>query len=176
VEVEESVAALTGDGPPDLMRVTLALAEQMLALAGIEADPAAALADGRAYRTFRAMVSAQGGDPDAPLPRAAHVIQALPAPADGWLADLDALKVGTAAWRLGAGRARKEDQVSATAGVICLAKPGDRVQAGQPLVELRSDRAERFGPALAALEGAIAVTAQNPRAALSPIIERIPAA
>jgi thymidine phosphorylase len=176
VEVEESVAALKGDGPSDLMRVTLALAEQMLVLAGIEADPAAALADGRAYRTFRAMVSAQGGDPDAPLPRAAHVIQALPAPADGWLADLDALKVGTAAWRLGAGRARKEDQVSATAGVICLAKPGDRVQAGQPLVELRTDQAERFGPALAALEGAIAVTEQTPRAALSPIIERVPAA
>jgi thymidine phosphorylase len=176
VEVEESVAALKGDGPSDLMRVTLALAEQMLVLAGIEADPAAALADGRAYRTFRAMVSAQGGDPDAPLPRAAQVIQALPAPADGWLADLDALKVGTAAWRLGAGRARKEDQVSATAGVICLAKPGDRVQAGQPLVELRADQAERFGPALAALEGAIAVTEQKPRAALSPIIERIPAA
>ncbi len=176
VEVEESVAALRGDGPSDLMRVTLALAEQMLALAGIEADPAAALADGRAYRTFRAMVSAQGGDPDAPLPRAAHVIQALPAPADGWLADLDALKVGTAAWRLGAGRARKEDRVSATAGVICLAKPGDRVRAGQPLVELRTDQPERFGPALAALEGAIAVTEQNPRAALSPVIECIPAA
>ncbi len=176
VEVEESVAALRGDGPSDLMRVTLALAEQMLALAGIEADPAAALADGRAYRTFRAMVSAQGGDPDAPLPQAAHVVQVLPASADGWLAGLDALKVGTAAWRLGAGRHRKEDQVSATAGVICLAKPGDRVRAGQPLVELRTDQPERFGPALAALEGAIAVTEQNPRAALSPVIERIPAA
>jgi thymidine phosphorylase len=176
VEVEESVAALLGGGPPDLMQVTLALAEQMLALAGIEADPAAALADGRAYRTFRAMVSAQGGDPDAPLPQAAHVIQALPAPADGWLADLDALKVGTAAWRLGAGRARKEDQVSATAGVICLAKPGDRVLAGQPLVELRADQAERFGPALAALDGAIAISEHTPPAGLSPIIERIPAA
>jgi thymidine phosphorylase len=175
VEVEESVAALGGDGPPDLMQVTLALAEQMLALVGIEADPAAALADGRAYRTFRAMVSAQGGDPDAPLPQAAHIIEALPAPADGWLASLDALKVGTAAWRLGAGRARKEDQVSAAAGVICLAKPGDRVRAGQPLVELRADQAERFGPALAALDGAIAVTEQHPPAALSPIIERIPA-
>jgi thymidine phosphorylase len=176
VEVEESVAALMGHGPPDLMQVTLALAEQMLALAGIEADPAAALADGRAYRTFRAMVSAQGGDPDAALPQAAHVIQVVPAPADGWLVGLDALKVGTAAWRLGAGRHRKEDQVSATAGVICLAKPGDRVQAGQPLVELRADQAERFGPALAALDGAIAISEQNPPAALSPIIERIPAA
>jgi thymidine phosphorylase len=176
VEVEESVAALRGDGPPDLMQVTLALAEQMLALAGIEADPAAALADGRAYRTFRAMVRAQGGDPDAPLPQAAYVIRVLPAPADGWLAGLDARQVGTAAWRLGAGRARKEDQVSAAAGVICLAKPGDQVRAGQPLLELRADQAERFGPALAVLDGAVTIAEQNPPAALSPIIERIPAA
>jgi len=171
VEVEESVAALMGDGPPDLMEVTLALARQMLALAGIGADPAAAIADGRAHRTFRAMVSAQGGDPDAPLPQAAHVTRALPAPADGWLARLDALAVGTAAWRLGAGRARKEDAVSAAAGVICLAKPGDRVRAGQPLLELRADEPERFGPALAALDGAIEISAEHPRAPVSPIIE-----
>ena len=171
VEVEESVAALVGDGPPDLMEVTLALARQMLALAGIGADPAAAIADGRAHRTFRAMVSAQGGDPDAPLPQAAHVTRALPAPADGWLARLDALAVGTAAWRLGAGRARKEDAVSAAAGVICLAKPGDRVRAGQPLLELRADEPERFGPALAALDGAIEISAEHPRAPVSPIIE-----
>ena len=130
VEVEESVAALKGVGPPDLMAVTLALAAQMLELAGIEADPAAAIADGRAHETFRAMVIAQGGDPDAPLPRAPHVRPVLQAPADGWLTRLDALKVGTAAWRLGAGRARKEDAVSAAAGVICLAKPGDQVQQG----------------------------------------------
>ena len=171
VEVEESVAALMGGGPPDLMEVTLALARQMLALAGIVADPAAAIADGRAHRTFRAMVSAQGGDPDAPLPQAAHVTQALPAPADGWLARLDALAVGTAAWRLGAGRARKEDAVSAAAGVICLAKPGDRVRAGQPLLELRADEPERFGPALAALDGAIDISAEHPPAPVSPIIE-----
>ena len=103
VEVEESVAALQGNGPPDLMEVTLALAAQMLALAGIDADPAAAIADGRALAAYRAMVVAQGGDPDAPLPRAAHVTAALPAPADGWLIRLDALAVGTAAWRLGRG-------------------------------------------------------------------------
>ncbi len=172
VEVAESVLALQGEGPDDLMEVTLALARQMLALAGLDADPAAAIADGRALTAYREMVRAQGGDPDAPLPRAAHA-QVLPAPASGWLTGLDALKVGTAAWRLGAGRARKEDDVSAAAGVICLAKPGDRVQAGQPLLELRADDQERFGPALAALEGAAAISEQRPPPPVSPVIEHI---
>src|SRR5260370_13330374 len=172
VEVEESLAALQGQGPPDLMEVTLVLAEQMLALTGINADPAAAIADGRALAAFRAMVSAQGGDPDAPLPPAAHT-QLLPAPGSGWLTSLDALKVGTAAWRLGAGRARKEDEVSAAAGIICLAKPGDRVQAGQPVLELRADDQERFGPARAALDGAITVSEQAPPPHVSPVLEHI---
>jgi thymidine phosphorylase len=173
VEVEESVAALNGQGPPDLMEVTFALAAQMLALAGIQADPAAAVADGRALAAYRTMVIAQGGDPDAPLPRAAHVQTALPAPADGWLTRLDALAVGTAAWRLGAGRARKEDAVSAAAGVICLAKPGDRVREGQPLLELRADDPGRFGPALAALATAVTVSEEPPPALPSPILEHI---
>ena len=178
VEVAEAVEALQGHGPPDLMEVTLALARQMLALAGLTADPAAdpaaALADGRALATYRAMVRAQGGDPDAPLPRAAHT-HLVPAPGSGWLTRLDALAVGTAAWRLGAGRARKEDEVSATAGIICLAKPGDRVQAGQPVLELRADEPERFGPALAALDGAIAVSEQGPPPHVSPVIEYVSA-
>jgi thymidine phosphorylase len=182
VEVEESVQALQGRGPGDLMEVTLALARQMLALAGLgtagdtaggtAGDPAAAVADGRALAAYRAMIRAQGGDPDAPLPQAAHT-QILAAPADGWLTRLDALAVGVAAWRLGAGRARKEDDVSASAGIICLAKPGDRVQAGQPLLELRADEQERFGPALAALEGAVAVSDQGPPPPVSPVIEQI---
>jgi len=178
VEVEESVQALQGHGPGDLMEVTLALARQMLALAGLDpagdtaGDPAAAIADGRALAAYRAMIRAQGGDPDAPLPQAAHT-QVLAAPADGWLTRLDALAVGVAAWRLGAGRARKEDDVSASAGIICLAKPGDRVQAGQPLLELRADEQERFGPALAALEGAVAVSDQGPPPPVSPVIEQI---
>jgi thymidine phosphorylase len=177
VEVEESVQALQGNGPADLMEVTLALAREMLALAGLDggtgdkaADPAAAIADGRALAAWRAMVRAQGGDPDAPLPQAAHT-RTWPAPGTGWLAGLDALAVGTAAWRLGAGRARKEDDVSAAAGVICLAKPGDRVEAGQPLLELRADDPGRFGPALDALAGAAAISEQQPPAALSPVIE-----
>jgi thymidine phosphorylase len=172
VEVEESVAALKGQGPPDLMEVTLALAREMLALAGIDEDPAAAIADGRALAAYRDMVRAQGGDPDAPLPQAPHVQKALPAPADGWLTRLDALKVGIAAWRLGAGRARKEDPVSAAAGVICLAKPGDRVRKGQPLLELRADDENRFGPALAALDTAIEIS-QAPPPSVPLVIEHI---
>jgi thymidine phosphorylase len=174
VEVAESVEALQGHGPPDLMEVTLALARQMLALAGLAADPAAAIADGRALAAYRAMVRGQGGDPDAPLPRAAHT-HLLAAPGTGWLTRLDALAVGTAAWRLGAGRARKEDAVSATAGIICLAKPGDRVQAGQPVLEFRADEPERFGPALAALDGALEVSEQGPPPRLSPVLEYISA-
>jgi thymidine phosphorylase len=173
VEVEESVQALRGNGPADLMEVTLALAREMLALADLPhdgaADPAAAIADGRALAAWAAMIRAQGGDPDAPLPAAAHV-QTWPSPGTGWLSRLDALAVGTAAWRLGAGRARKEDDVSAAAGVICLAKPGDRVEAGQPLLELRADDSGRFAAALDALEGAVVVAAEPP-APVSPVIE-----
>jgi thymidine phosphorylase len=170
VEVEESVQALRGNGPADLMEVTLALAREMLTLAGLEADPAAAIADSRALAAWQTMIRAQGGDPDAPLPQAAHV-QTWPSPGTGWLSRLDALAVGTAAWRLGAGRARKEDAVSAAAGVICLAKPGDRVEAGQPLLELRADDPGRFGPALAALAQAAAVSEQEPPVPASPVIE-----
>ncbi len=173
VEVEESVAALRGDGPADLMEVTLALAAQMLALAGLDADPAAAIADGRALAAYRDMVRAQGGDPDAPLPQAAQVQTALPAPADGWLRRLDALAVGTAAWRLGAGRARRQDPVSAAAGVICLAKPGDRVTKGQPVLQLRADDPGRFAPALAALDGAVTFSTEPPPPFPSPVIEQI---
>jgi thymidine phosphorylase len=172
VEVAESVQALQGHGPADLMEVTLALAARMLALAGRDADPKAAIKDGRALAAYRAMVRAQGGDPDARLPQAAHT-KLLPAPASGWLTRLDALAVGTAAWRLGAGRARKEDAVSAAAGIICLAKPGERVQAGQSVLELRTDEPERFGPALAALDGALAVSDRGPPPPVSPVLEYI---
>jgi thymidine phosphorylase len=172
VEVEESVRALQGDGPADLMAVTLALARQMLALAGLDADPAAAIADGRALASYRAMVTAQGGDPDAPLPQAAHT-QTLTAAETGYLSHLDALKVGTAAWRLGAGRARSQDEVSAAAGIICLVKPGEQVRAGQPVLELRADEEERFGPARAALDGAIRISDAGPPPEVSPVIEYV---
>ena len=162
VEVEESVATLRGEGPPDLVEVTLALAREMLRLAGIDADPAAALADGRALAAYRAMITAQGGDPEAPLPAARHARQVLPAAEDGWLHRLDARAVGVAAWRLGAGRARKEDPVSPAAGALCLVKPGERVERGQPLLELRTDDESRFGRAVAALADAVTIGAEPP--------------
>jgi thymidine phosphorylase len=165
LEVEEAVAALRGEGPPDLMEVTLALARSMLELAGIEADPEQAIASGRALDTFRQMVKVQGGDPDAPLPAAAHRHAALPAGAAGWVTRLDARAVGVAAWRLGAGRARKEDAVSFTAGVRCLAKPGEYVERGQPVLELYADDPARFAPAAEALEGALTVDGERPAAA-----------
>jgi thymidine phosphorylase len=171
VEVEEAVATLRGHGPPDLVEVTLALAREMLALAGLQADPAAALADGRALERYRSMIAAQGGDPDAALPRARHA-QVVTAEHAGWLRRLDARAVGVAAWRLGAGRARKEDPVSAAAGVLCLAKPGEQVEAGQPVLELRSDDESRFARAADALAGAIEI-GPDPPAAPRLVLERI---
>src|SRR5215475_8312896 len=171
IEVEEAVATLAGQGPPDLVEVVLALAREMLALAGIEADPAAALADGSALARYRAMIAAQGGDPDAPLPVAPHT-RAVAAPATGFLVRLDARAVGNAAWRLGAGRARKEDPVSAAAGVLCLAKPGDWVEEEQPLLELRADDESRFDAALAALGNAIEIGPEGPDE-VAPVIDRI---
>ena len=167
LEVTEAIAALRGEGPADLMEVTFALARQMLDLVGIDADPEQAIASGRALDTFEAMIKVQGGDPDAPLPLAAHRQGALPAPSDGWVTRLDARAVGVAAWRLGAGRARKEDSVSHTAGVVCLAKPGDYVRQGEYVLELHADDPARFGPALEAVEGALAIGSEPPpRAAL----------
>jgi thymidine phosphorylase len=159
VEVGEAVEVLKGGGPADLVEVTLALAREMLRLAGIDADPAAALAGGRALGRYRAMIAEQGGDPDAPLPRAAAT-EVVTAEAAGWLRTLDARAVGVAAWRLGAGRARKEDPVSAAAGILCLAKPGDRIEPGQPLLELRADDAGRFAAARDAVGGAIEIGEQ----------------
>jgi len=153
------------------VEVTLALAGEMLRLAGIDADPAAALADGRALERYRAMIAEQGGDPDAELPRA-KVSATVTAPETGWLRRLDARAAGVAAWRLGAGRARKEDPVSAAAGVLCLAKPGERVEAGQPVLELRADEESVLAGAQAALAGAIEIGAEPPPP-VALVIERI---
>jgi thymidine phosphorylase len=153
LEVRESVEVLAGGGPADVVELTLALAREMLTGAGVtEVDPAEVLASGQAMDTWRAMIRAQGGDPDASLPRARET-DVVVAESDGVLQSLDALAVGLAAWRLGAGRERKEDEVQAGAGVELHARPGDRVVAGQPLLTLHTDTPERFGRARAALEG-----------------------
>ncbi|MCU1413356.1 MAG: thymidine phosphorylase [Microbacteriaceae bacterium] len=153
-EVRESVEVLAGGGPADIRELTLALATEMLALAGFpDADVAAALDDGRAMDTWRAMVTAQGGDPSAELPvaRETHVVAA---ERSGVLVQQQALPFGIAAWRLGAGRARAEDPVQHAAGVDLHAKPGDTVTKGQPLFTLSADEPERFARALEALDGA----------------------
>lgn len=144
VEVAEAIEVLSGGGPPDVVALTLALAEEMLALAGLggRADPAARLADGSALAVFEAMVAAQGGDLSAGLP-APGIVSIVPAPASGVLERLDARAVGEAAWRIGAGRARQDDPVDPAAGLLCLAKPGDPVEAGAPLFELHAASAER---------------------------------
>jgi len=153
-EVRESVEVLAGGGPSDVVALTVALAREMLALAGQpDADVEAALNDGRAMDTWNAMIRAQGGDPTAALPvaRETHVVTA---PRSGVLVSQEALPFGIAAWRLGAGRARKQDPVQHSAGVDLHAKPGDTVVAGQPLFTLSADEPERFERALEAVEGA----------------------
>ena len=164
MEVREAVEVLAGGGPADVVEITVALATEMLELAGIDADPAAALADGRAMDTWRRLISAQGGDPDAELPVARHV-ETVTATVGGTITRLDARAVGISAWRLGAGRARKEDPVSAAAGVVLRAKPGATVSPGDVVLELHTDDEARIDAARAALDGAIDIgaTAPEPR-------------
>ena len=152
IEVAQAIDVLSGGGPADVVELTLTLARTMLAVAGVDADPANALASGKALETWRAMIRGQGGDPDAPLPTATHT-KVIEAPRDGVLTRLDALAVGVAAWRLGAGRARKEDPVQAAAGVTWTAGVGDGVEAGQPLFTLHTDTPDRFERAEQALAG-----------------------
>ncbi|MFG1941865.1 thymidine phosphorylase [Nonomuraea sp. NPDC048826] len=172
LEVEESVEVLAGGGPSDVVELTVRLAREMLEAAGVSGkDPADALRDGSAMDAWRRMITAQGGDADAPLPRAGETMT-VEAPASGVLARLDAYAVGLAAWRLGAGRARKEDPVSAGAGVTLHAKPGDRVTKGEPLLTLHADDAARFERALAALDGGYEV-GETAADALPLIIDRV---
>jgi thymidine phosphorylase len=163
LEVRESVDVLSGGGPADVVELTLTLAREMLAAAGLDGvDPADRLADGTAMDVWKRMIRAQGGDPDAELPtgRESTVV---PAPADGVLVGLDAYAVGLAAWRLGAGRARKEDPVQAGAGVEMHAKPGAVVRGGEPLFTLHTDEPDRFGRAEEALATAVTIAPEGSR-------------
>jgi thymidine phosphorylase len=171
IEVAEALDVLGGGGPADVRDLSVAEAEAMLSLAGLEGEPAKALADGRALEKFREMIRAQGGDPDQPLP-ASPVLGAVTASRDGFVSRLDAYQVGMASWRLGAGRSRPGESVSAAAGVMCLAKPGEPVTKGQPIVELHGDDPSRLDAARAELAQAIDIGDEPPPA--SPlIIERI---
>ena len=162
LEVAESVEVLAGGGPSDVVALTVELAREMLAAVGLsDVDPALALRDGRAMDVWRRMIAAQGGDPSAPLPVAPEV-EVVRAASDGVVSRLDAYAVGVAAWRLGAGRARKEDPVSASAGVVMLRKPGETVRAGEPILELHTESVDRFPAALDALDGAVEISGAAP--------------
>ncbi|MGS2647552.1 thymidine phosphorylase [Streptosporangium sp. LJ11] len=176
LEVTESVEVLAGGGPADVVELTVRLAREMLQAAGLSGgkDPERALADGSAMDAWRRMIAAQGGDPDALLPRAAETME-ITVPSSGVLSRLDAYGVGLAAWRLGAGRERKEDPVSFGAGIVLHAKPGDLVRAGQPLMTLHADETARFERALAALEGAYTVGEAADPDLLPLVIDRVTA-
>lgn len=161
LEVEESIEVLQGGGPSDVVELTIELATEMLRLAGkTDVDVAAALKDGRAMDKWKAMISAQGGNPEAKLP-AAKETQTVTAQSSGVITRLDALSVGVASWRLGAGRARKEDPVQFGAGVTLHAQLGDTVTAGQPLYTLHTDEPNRFERALATINPGYTIEAQG---------------
>ena len=164
LEVAEAIETLAGGGPADLVEVTLALAQEMVAIADLDVDPAEVLASGRAMDAWRAMVAAQGGDPVAPLPTA-PAVDHWTAPASGVINRIDALAVGVAAWRLGAGRARKEDDVSPVAGVLLHRVHGDRVTTGDVIAELHTDDPSLLPAAHEALSSALTIsdTAPEPR-------------
>ncbi|KXO88185.1 pyrimidine-nucleoside phosphorylase [Tsukamurella pulmonis] len=171
LEVAESLEVLAGGGPSDVVELTLALAKEMLTLAGVDADPAEHLANGRAMDSWKAMIAAQGGDPEAPLPVAQHT-RTVAAPASGVLTELDAMGVGIAAWRLGAGRERQGEPVQAGAGVTWHASVGDTVTAGEPLFTLHTDTPEKFDGAVAALDGAAVIgESAAPRGSL--VLDRV---
>ena len=154
-EVAESVEVLAGGGPADVVELTLTLAREMLACAGVaDIDPADALADGRAMDAWRRMIAAQGGDPDAPLATSHHV-EEVRAERDGYITRLDALGLGIAAWRLGAGRERKEDPVQAGAGINLRKQLGDEVRKGDVIMTLHTDTPERMPRGLSALAEAL---------------------
>ena len=175
LEVQEAVEVLAGGGPQDVIDITIELAREMLRLAGVgDADVATALRDGRAMDKWREMVAAQGGNPDAPMPvaRESHVVTAS---TSGVLTQLDALAVGVASWRLGAGRERKEDAVQLGAGITLHAQQGQRVIAGQPLMTLFTDEPARFDRALASLEGGITIDAAAGESQKTIVLDRVTA-
>jgi thymidine phosphorylase len=172
LEVTESVDVLRGGGPDDVRTLTVALATIMTELVGLQVDPATKLDDGSAYEVYRRMIAAQGGDPDATMPIADRR-QVVVAPHDGIVQSVDALDVGVAAWRLGAGRARKEDSVSVAAGVVCLVREGDAIIAGQPMFELHADDDTHLQAGVDAIAGAI-VLGEQPVNVPPVLLERIP--
>jgi len=175
LEVRESIEVLAGGGPSDVVELTLVLAREMLDSAGIKPlmDPADALKNGKAMDSWRAMIRAQGGDVDAPLPIAKEKVT-VTAATDGTLASMDAMSVGIAAWRLGAGRSKQGEKVSFGAGIEIHAKPGAQVKKGDAIFTLHADEPARFARAQSALENSFSISKDGSVAPRLPlIVERI---
>jgi len=175
LEVRESVEVLAGGGPADVVELTVLLAREMLDAGKITPlmDPADALKNGAAMDHWRRMISAQGGDPDATLPVAKEKT-VVTAEVSGEIIEMNAMKVGVSAWRLGAGRSRQGEQVQAGAGIEIHAKPGEEIKAGQPLFTLHTDEPARFERALEALAGAVRISSTGEQVERLPlIIEKI---
>jgi thymidine phosphorylase len=175
LEVRESIEVLAGGGPSDVVELTLVLAREMLDAAGIKPlmDPADALKNGKAMDSWRAMIRAQGGDVDAPLPIAKEKV-AVTADTDGTLSSMDAMSVGIAAWRLGAGRSKQGEKVSFGAGIEIHAKPGAQVKKGDAIFTLHADEPARFARAQSALENSFSISKDGSVAPRLPlIVERI---
>ncbi|MCD2263129.1 thymidine phosphorylase [Dietzia aurantiaca] len=156
VEVAECLEILDGGGPADMVDLTCALAEEALSAVGINDDPRARLSDGRAMDSYRAMISAQGGDPDAELPRAASVEQ-VRTPAAGRIT-WDALGVGRASRLAGAGRSAPGEAVDHAAGVLLHRVEGDEVRAGEVIATVYAGDAGRIASALGELGAALDVS------------------
>jgi pyrimidine-nucleoside phosphorylase len=183
-EVVESIEVLRGGGPADLVEVTMALGIEMLSVGGIETNPDNARemlektrTSGQALELFARVIEAQGGDPKvveltpAVLPSAPHRAN-VAAPRPGFISTLDALRVGVAAMRLGAGRERKEDTIDPGVGITVHHKPGDEVSEGEPVLTLIYRHPARLDEALRVLEGAITV-ADEPPIGQSLVIDRV---
>lgn len=171
LEVRESIEVLAGGGPSDVVELTVLLAREMLDAAGVKPhkDPETALKDGSAMDKWRAMITAQGGNPDAPLPEAREKL-VISAEKSGTISSMDALKVGVSAWRLGAGRERQGEKVQAGAGIEIHAKPGAKISAGAPLFTLHTDDASRFARATEALDGAVSISDDGSVAPRLPLV------
>jgi thymidine phosphorylase len=175
LEVRESIEVLAGGGPSDVVELTLVLAREMLDAAGIKPlmDPADALKNGKAMDSWRTMIRAQGGDVDAALPIAKEKV-AVTADTDGTLSSMDAMSVGIAAWRLGAGRSKQGEKVSFGAGIEIHAKPGAQVKKGDVIFTLHADEPARFARAQSALENSFSISKDGSVAPRLPlIVERI---
>ncbi len=169
LEVREAIEVLHGGGPDDVVELTLTLAREMLDLAGVNKDPADVIANGRALDVWRTMVSLQGGDPDAPLP-SARERDVVTAHRSGYVTRMDALSVGVAAWRLGAGRSRQGETVDASAGIEIHVKPGAHINEGSPLFTLHTDEPARFERAREALVSAVSISASDESVKRLPLI------